>query len=66
MNIGNRVIYHNNVANIIISDDVSKLFSEQIRKHIINKVSNQIWTNIIGDVMNVIRLNLHNYEYSEY
>jgi len=63
MNIGNRVIYHNNVANIIISDDVSKLFSEQIRKHIINKVSNQIWTNIIGDVMNVIRLNLHNYEY---
>ena len=66
MNIGNRVIYHNNVANIIISDDVSKLFSEQIRKHIINKVSNQVWTNIIGDVMNVIRLNLHNYEYSEY
>ena len=63
MNIGNRVIYHSNIANIIISDDVSKLFSEQIRKHIINKVSNQIWTNIIGDVMNVIRLNLHNYEY---
>ncbi len=62
MNIGNRVIYHSNIANIVISDDVSKLFSEQIRKYIINKVSNQIWTNIIGDVMNVIRLNLHNYE----
>ena len=63
MNIGNRVIYHSNISNIVISDDVSKLFSEQIRKHIINKVTNQIWTNIIGDVMNVIRLNLHNYEY---
>ena len=63
MNIGNRVKYHSNIANIVISDDVSKLFSEQIRKHIINKVSNQIWTNIVGDVMNVIRLNLHNYEY---
>ncbi len=63
MNIGNRVIYHSNIANIVISDDVSKLVSEQIRKHIINKVSNQIWTNIIEDVMNVIRLNLHNYEY---
>lgn len=62
MNIGNRVIYHSNIANIVISDDVSKLCSEQIRKYIINKVSNQIWTNIIGDVMNVIRLNLHNYE----
>lgn len=62
MNIGNRVIYHSNIANIVISDDVSKLFSEQIRKYIINKVSNQIWTNIVGDVMNVIRLNLHNYE----
>ena len=61
MNIGNRIIYHSNIANIVISDDVSKLFSEQIRKYIINKVSNQIWTNIVGDVMNVIRLNLHNY-----
>jgi len=63
MNIGNRVIYHSNISNIVISDDVSKLFSEQIRKHIINKVTNQIWINITGDVMNVIRLNLHNYEY---
>ena len=62
MNIGNRIIYHSNIANIVISDEVSKLFSEQIRKYIINKVSNQIWTNIVGDVMNVIRLNLHNYE----
>ena len=59
MNIGNRIVYNIDKANIAKpSDELSKLVSVYIRAHVINKITDAIWMNVIDDIRNTIRLNL--------
>ena len=59
MNIGNRIVYNIDKANIAKpSVELSKLASVHIRAHVINKITDTIWMNVIDDIRNTIRLNL--------
>jgi hypothetical protein len=59
MNIGNRIVYNIDIANISKpSNELSILASVDIRAHIINKITDPIWMNVIDDIRNEIRLNL--------
>lgn len=59
MNIGNRIVYNIDIANISKpSNELSRLASINIRGHVINKITDPIWLNIIDDIRNPVRLNL--------
>jgi hypothetical protein len=59
MNIGNRIVYNIDKANIARpSNELSKLASVHIRAHAINKITDAICMNVIDDIRNTIRLNL--------
>ena len=59
MNIGNRIVYDIDIANISKpSNELSRLASINIRGHAINKITDPIWLNIIDDIRNPVRLNL--------
>ncbi len=56
MNIGNDINKNIYVVHNLITKEVNKLVSKQIRRHIINKVPDSIWINIINDIINATRL----------
>lgn len=59
MNIGKRIVYDIDIANISKpSNELSRLASINIRNHAINKITNSVWMNIIDEVRNTVRLNL--------
>jgi len=59
MNIGNRIVYNIDKANIAKpSVELLKLASVHIRAHAFNKITDPIWMNVIDDIRNTIRLNL--------
>ena len=59
MNIGNRIVYDIDIANISKpSNELSRLASIDIRAHVINKITETIHMNIIDDIRNPVRLNL--------
>lgn len=59
MNIGNRIVYDIDIANISKpSNELLRLASMNIRGHAINKITNKVWMNIIDEVRNAVRLNL--------
>ena len=59
MNIGNRIVYNIDIANISKpSNELSLLASVHIRNKTINKITDPVHMNIIDDIRNPVRLNL--------
>ena len=59
MNIGNRIQYSIDIANISRpSDELNLLVPKNIRNKVVNKITNSVWQNIIDDIRNTVRLNL--------
>lgn len=59
MNIGNRIVYNIDIANIARpSNELNLLVPKNTRNKVVNKITTKIWQNIIDDIRETIRLNL--------
>lgn len=59
MNIGNRIQYNIDIANISRpSNELNLLVPKNTRNKVVNKITTKIWQNIIDDIRETIRLNL--------
>ena len=59
MNIGNRIQYNIDIANISRpSNELNLLVPKNTRNKVVNKITDKVWMNIIDEVRNVVRLNL--------
>ncbi len=59
MNIGNRIVYNIDIANISRpSNELNLLVPKNTRNKVVNKITTKIWQNIIDDIRETIRLNL--------